>query len=149
MEIYKETTSQNEKFKKLLLDTFSKTKIEEGKILQGKITKVTAKQAFILIPGLKCEAMLDLQEIKTTYPNMDIKENEMIEVYLEKIEDARTGECIVSSSKAAKIKGFWALEKAFESNEVIRGKFVSKIKGGLIGSHSDTGALFFRTWVTG
>ena len=52
MEIYKETTSQNEKFKKLLLDTFSKTKIEEGKILQGKITKVTAKQAFILIPGI-------------------------------------------------------------------------------------------------
>ena len=143
MEIYKETTSQNEKFKKLLLDTFSKTKIEEGKILQGKITKVTAKQAFILIPGLKCEAMLDLQEIKTTYPNKDIKENEMIEVYLEKIEDARTGECIVSSSKAAKIKGFWALEKACEANEVIKGKFVSKIKGGLIGAHSETGALFF------
>ena len=42
MEIYKDiSTGQNQEFKKLLLDNFSKTKIEEGKLLTGKITKIS------------------------------------------------------------------------------------------------------------
>ena len=41
MEIYKDiSTNQNQKFKKLLLDNFSKTKIEEGKLLIGSQTIV-------------------------------------------------------------------------------------------------------------
>ncbi len=43
MEVYKESSAQNDKFKKLLLNTFSKSRIEEGKILNGKISKVTDK----------------------------------------------------------------------------------------------------------
>ena len=144
MEVYKDiSNNKNEQFRKLLLDTFSKTKIEEGKILEGKITKITNKHIFVLIPGLKSEGMLEMSDIKSTYPNKEIKENQKLEVYLEKIEDARSGEVVISASKAAKIKGFWALEKACANNETIKGKFVSKIKGGLIGSHIDTGALFF------
>ena len=44
MDIYKDiSNSQNQAFKKLLIDNFSKTKIEEGKILTGSISKVTEK----------------------------------------------------------------------------------------------------------
>ena len=143
MEVYKESSAQNDKFKKLLLNTFSKSRIEEGKILNGKISKITDKHCYILIEGLKSEALLDISELKATYPNIILKENNTVEVYLEKIEDPRTGECIVSASKAARIKGFWTLQKAFETNETIKGKLVGKIKGGAIGSHTETGALFF------
>ena len=144
MEIYKDiSNTQNKKFQELLNDKFSKIKIEEGKILTGKISKISEKHVYLLIDGMKSEAIIDLAEIKTTYPGKEIKENQKLDVFLEKIEDPRTGEVIVSASKAQKIKGFYTLEKAFEAGEIIKGKFVSKIKGGLIGAHIDTGTLFF------
>ena len=44
MEIYKNIEdNKNKEFEKLLVDNFSKTKIEEGKILTGTITKITEK----------------------------------------------------------------------------------------------------------
>ena len=70
MEVYKESSAQNDKFEKLLLNTFSKSRIEEGKILNGKISKITDKHCYILIEGLKSEALLDISELKATYPNI-------------------------------------------------------------------------------
>ncbi len=66
MEIYKDiSSSQNQEFKKLLIDNFSKTKIEEGKLLTGKITKITEKHVYILIDGMKSEAIIDISEAKS------------------------------------------------------------------------------------
>ena len=65
MEIYKDISStQNQKFKKLLIDNFSKTKIEEGKLLTGKITKISEKHVYLLIDGMKSEALIDISEVK-------------------------------------------------------------------------------------
>ena len=42
MEIYKDLSNANSKeFEKLLNSKFSKTKIEEGKIIDGKVNKIT------------------------------------------------------------------------------------------------------------
>ena len=50
MEIYKNIEdNKNKEFEKLLVDNFSKTKIEEGKILTGTITKITEKFVYIFI----------------------------------------------------------------------------------------------------
>ena len=46
------STNQNQKFKKLLLDNFSKTKIEEGKLLTGTVSKITEKHVYLLIYGM-------------------------------------------------------------------------------------------------
>ena len=68
MEIYKDiSNSQNQEFKKLLIDNFSKTKIEEGKLLTGKITKISEKHVYLLIDGMKSEALIDINEAKTVY----------------------------------------------------------------------------------
>ena len=143
MEIYKDiSSSQNQEFKKLLIDNFSKTKIEEGKLLTGKITKISEKHVYILIDGMKSEALIDISEVKSVYGTREIKENEAIEVYLEKIED-KNGEVIVSASRAQKIRGWYALEKAYEDNKNVKGKIVSKCKGGVIVEHLDTKSLMF------
>ncbi len=48
MEIYKDLkTQKNQDFEKLLNSQLSKNKIEEGKIIDGKITKITEKYVFI------------------------------------------------------------------------------------------------------
>ena len=143
MEVYKDiSNNQNQEFKKLLIDNFSKTKIEEGKLLIGKITKISEKHVYLLIDGMKSEALIDINEIKSVYGNKDIKENDKLEVYLEKIED-RNGEVIVSASRAQKIRGWYVLEKAYEENKNVKGKIVSKCKGGVIVEHLDTKSLMF------
>ena len=143
MEVYKDiSNSQNEKFKKLLIDRFSKSKIEEGKLLTGIVTKITEKYVYLLIDGMKSEALIDFNEVKTTYPEKKLKENDKLEVYLEKIED-KNGEVIVSVSRAQKIRGWYILEKAYEKNENVKGKIISKCKGGVIVEHLDTKSLMF------
>ena len=143
MEIYKDiSNTQNQEFKKLLIDNFSKTKIEEGKLLTGKITKISEKHVYLLIDGMKSEALIDINEAKTIYGSNQLKENDKLEVYLEKIED-KNGEVIVSASRAQKIRGWYILEKAYEDNKNVKGKIVSKCKGGVIVEHSDTKSLMF------
>ncbi len=143
MEVYKDiSNSQNQEFKKLLIDNFSKTKIEEGKLLTGTITKITEKHVYLLIDGMKSEALIDIGEVKIIYANKEIKENDKLEVYLEKIED-KNGEVIVSASRAQKIRGWYTLEKAYEKNENVKGKIISKCKGGVIVEHLGTKSLMF------
>ena len=66
MEIFKElTTPASQEFEKLLNSQLSKVQIEEGKIIEGKITKITEKFVFLLVEGLKSEPVLDINELKS------------------------------------------------------------------------------------
>ena len=143
MEIYKDLTAPaNQEFEKLLNSQLSKNKVEEGKIINGKITKITEKFVFIFIPGLKSEPIIDINELKMMGLQDQLIEGREIPVLLEKIED-KNGEVLVSAIKAQKIKGWYELEKAYEENKSIIGKITSKCKGGVIVEHIDTGSLMF------
>ena len=143
MEIYKDLSSPASKeFEKLLNSQLSKNTIEEGKVIDGKINKITEKFVFLFVEGLKSEPVLDINELKSMGLSENIKVGETISVLLEKIED-KNGEVIVSASKALKIKGWDKLVEAYEKKEPIMGKIVSKCKGGCIVEHIDTGSLMF------
>jgi len=144
MEIYNSLDTQASKdFHKLLDNQLSKSKgIIEGKIIEGKVTKVTEKFIFLFIEGLKSEPVLDINELKTLGMIDKIKIGVKIPVLLERIED-KNGECIVSASKALKIKGWDQLVEAYEKNVPIMGKITSKCKGGVIVEHIETGSLMF------
>ena len=143
MEIYKDLNNPSSKeFQKLLNSQLSKVHIEEGKIIDGKINKITEKFVFLFVEGLKSEPVLDINELKTIGLSEKIKIGETIPVLLEKIED-KNGDVLVSASKAQKIKGWDKLVEAYEKNEPIMGKITSKCKGGCIVEHIDTGSLMF------
>ena len=143
MEIYKDLSSPGSKeFEELLNSQLSKTQIEEGKIIEGKINKITEKFVFLFVEGLKSEPVLDINELKSMGLVEKIKVGEKISVLLEKIED-KNGEVLVSASKAQKIKGWDKLVEAYEKNEPIVGKITSKCKGGCIVEHIETGSLMF------
>ena len=143
MEIYKDLSNPASKeFEKLLNSQLSKNTIEEGKIIEGKVNKITEKFVFLFVEGLKSEPVLDINELKSMGLSDNIKVGETISVLLEKIED-KNGEVIVSASKALKIKGWDKLVEAYEKKEPIMGKIVSKCKGGCIVEHLDTGSLMF------
>ena len=117
MEIYKELNNPlSKEFEQLLNNQLSRTTIEEGKIIEGKINKVTEKFVFLFVEGLKSEPILDINELKSMGLTDKIKIGETIPVLLEKIED-RNGEVLVSASKAQKIKGWDKLVEAYEKKE--------------------------------
>ena len=143
MEIYKDTSKpEAQEFSRLLDSQLSKVRIEEGKIIEGKINKITEKFVFLFVEGLKSEPVLDINELKSMGLSEKIKVGETISVLLEKIED-KNGEVLVSASKAQKIKGWDKLVEAFEKEETIMGRITSKCKGGAIVEHIDTGSLMF------
>ena len=143
MEIYKDLTHpDNQQFERLLNSQLSKVNIEEGKIIEGKVNKITEKYVFLHVEGLKSEPVLDINELKSMGLSENIKIGEKISVLLEKLED-KMGEVVVSASKAQKIKGWDKLVEAYEKKEPIMGKITSKCKGGCIVEHIDTGSLMF------
>ena len=144
MEIYNNLeTKASKEFKDLLKSQLSKTKdLAEGKIIEGKITKVTEKFVFLFIEGLKSEPVIDVNELKSMGLSDQIKLGSKISVLLERIED-KNGEVIVSASKALKIRGWDKLVEAYEKNTPIMGKITSKCKGGVIVEHIETGSLMF------
>ena len=144
MEIYNSLeTSASKEFEKLLNSQFSKSKnLAEGKIIDGKITKITEKFVFIEVIGLKSEPVIDINELKSMGMMDKIKVGEKISVLLERIED-KNGDVVVSASKALKIKGWDQLVEAYEKNQPIMGKITSKCKGGVIVEHIETGSLMF------
>ncbi len=143
MEIYKDLSNPASKeFQELLNSQLSKVKIEEGKIIEGKVNKITEKYVFLHVDGLKSEPVLDINELKSMGLSQKIKIGEIIPVLLERLED-KMGEVVVSASKAQKIKGWDILVEAYEKNEPIMGRITSKCKGGCIVEHIDTGSLMF------
>ena len=143
MEVYKDLSNpESKEFENLLNNQLSKINIEEGKIIEGKVNKITEKYVFLYIPNLKSEPVLDINELKSMGLSEKVKIGETIPVLLEKIED-RNGDVIVSASKAQKIKGWDKLVEAYEKKQPIMGKIISKCKGGCIVEHLDTGSLMF------
>tara|TARA_Y100000590_G_scaffold453988_1_gene600003 strand:+ start:60 stop:1796 length:1737 start_codon:yes stop_codon:yes gene_type:complete len=144
MEVFKDLNNNKAKeFEKLLSNQFSKSKnVSEGKIIEGKITKITDKYVFLFVDGLKSEPVIDVNELKSIGLSEKIKQGEKIQVFLEKIED-KNGDVIVSASKANKLKGWDKLVKAYENNEHIIGKITSKCKGGVVVEHIESGSLLF------
>ena len=62
--------------KELLNGQLSKTKnLAEGKIIEGKVTKITEKFIFLFIEGLKSEPVIDVNELKSIgiYGNCKIR----------------------------------------------------------------------------
>ena len=96
-EIYKDLSSPKSKeFEKLLNSEFAKSKIEEGKICEGTITKITNKLVFIDCGG-KSEGTLDINEIKLLKEEGSLVLGSKISVLVVKLEDKKGDLVIIPS----------------------------------------------------
>ena len=142
MEIYKDLNSSEQKEFANLLDTQSNLKIEEGKIFEATVTKISQKYCWVYLEGLKSEPAIDINEIKEIELFDKIKEGSKLKIVVENLE-SKSGDIIVSASKAKKIEGWETLLKKYENNELIKIKIKNKIKGGFVCEETDTKHLLF------
>jgi len=103
--------------------------LKEGGVVEG--TVVAIQQAGVVVDiGYKSEGLIPVGEFSSN-EIAALKVGERIQVYLEERED-NEGNLILSKEKAAKMKVWEVLEKSFEKGEVVEGKMVSKVKGGMM-----------------
>ena len=98
-----------------------------GAILKGKIIG-KAGDAFLVEVGLKSEGLLERDEFDS--PD-DVEIGDTVEVLLEELE-SESGVVAVSKRKADRIRGWERIIQSNKEGDVVSGKVMRKIKGGLL-----------------
>ena len=117
--------------KRELLDQQLATKntIAANKIISGTILKINDQHITVDI-GYKSEGQIPKEEFLNTGSSDDLKTGQVIEVFVEKLED-REGNVKISHEKAIKMKSWEKLQKLYDNKERVKGFIVGKAKAGL------------------
>ena len=120
----------NDEYSKLLDQQFeTKSTIAANKIISGTILKINDQHITVDI-GYKSEGQIPKEEFLNTGSSDDLKTGQVIEVFVEKLED-REGNVKVSHVKAIKMKSWEKLQKLYDNKERVKGFIVGKAKAGL------------------
>jgi len=112
-------------FEKMYTETLNE--ILEGEIVSGKILSINDKEVAVDI-GFKSEGTIPIEE----FENPDnLKVGEEIEVYLDSIEN-KDGQLVLSKEKANFTRVWEKIVHMYENDEIIEGKCVRRIKGGMV-----------------
>ncbi|MBD3170172.1 MAG: 30S ribosomal protein S1 [candidate division Zixibacteria bacterium] len=118
----------SEEFAKMLAE-YEETihDIKEGEVIQGKIVGRTRDDVIVDV-GFKSEGLIPMEE----FPEKEeIVKGLTIDVFLDAIED-QDGQLVLSKQKADFMKVWDKIKDAHDKNELVRGKLVRRIKGGIV-----------------
>jgi small subunit ribosomal protein S1 len=117
-----------EEFAKLLDESIGSGSLQEGSVVKGTVIAIEKDFAVIDV-GLKTEGRIALREFASPGRPPDIKVGDVVEVYLERVENA-LGEAVLSRDKARREESWGRLEAAFKNNEKVQGVIFNQVKGG-------------------
>jgi small subunit ribosomal protein S1 len=126
----KEEESLSSKDYENLLDQyqFNAKEIAPGKIIKGKVIKVTSDHALIDI-GFKSEGIIPMEDFTNIKDKNEIHPGDNIEAIVER-SDLKEGYLILSHKKAIAFKALNSLERAYNHQTWVMGKIIEKIKNG-------------------
>ncbi len=111
-----------------LLDQYN-TNIAEGEVVKGKVLQISRSEVVVDV-GYKSEGLIRIEEFQDEFGNLTVKVGDDVEVLLEKAED-KEGYLVLSREKAEKMKVWDQIEASYQSKEVVTGRVIERIKGGL------------------
>jgi small subunit ribosomal protein S1 len=103
--------------------------LSEGEIVSGKVINITDNEVVVDV-GYKSEGLIPIEEFKDYSGNLTVEVGDEVEVLLEKTEDLE-GHVLLSKHKAERRKVWARIEQSFKAGEVITGRVIDRIKGGL------------------
>lgn len=119
------TQEEFEELEKMYEGTLNK--ISEGEIIKGKVIQIRDDSIAVDI-GFKSEGLIP----KTEFTNPEeISVGDEIEVVLETVEDP-DGQLVLSRKRADYIRAWERVLEAYDKGEVLQGKCVRRIKGGIV-----------------
>jgi len=96
-------------------------------LLKGKVVSISGDYVIVDV-GLKSEGQISKEEFEDSG---GVSVGDTVEVVLEELEDAE-GNIVLSKRKADRIRGWETLVATKKENDVVEGKCLRKIKGGLL-----------------
>ena len=103
--------------------------LQEGELVKGEIVQINKE--FILVDiGYKSEGQIPIHEFIDSKGNLTARVGDKVDVLLERRED-ENGVILLSKDKAAKIKIWDDIKRVYEQDGTIKGKIISRIKGGM------------------
>jgi small subunit ribosomal protein S1 len=106
-------------------DTMSN--ISEGEIVRGTVLAIDDNGVVVDI-GFKSEGAIPLAEFSDP---SEVEIGQEIEVYLETVED-QEGQIVLSKQKADFMRVWDRIKEAYDSDQIVEGRLVRRIKGGIV-----------------
>ena len=103
--------------------------IKEQDVVNAKVNEV-GKDFVTIDFGYKSDCRIPLDEFQDFEGEIDVKAGDMVEVYVEALED-EDGVTQLSKRKAEKLRTWQKIGEIFEEGGLVRGMITARIKGGL------------------
>ncbi len=107
--------------------------IKSGDIVKGTVISITPAEVYVDL-GVKSDGAIPISELTDDpiqSPQDIVKVGEEIEVFVVRVNDVE-GTITLSKKKVDQLAGWRLLEKAYEDQEILDGKVVEILKGGVI-----------------
>ena len=112
-----------------LLDEYTHLAPAEGELLQGTVLKVTAKDVIVDF-GYKSEGLVPIEQFLGPAGELSVQAGDVVDVMIDHGEQPE-GYILLSHAKAARVRVWDNLEKAFADQLVLLGHVMGRVKGGL------------------
>ena len=103
--------------------------IKEGQVVKGRVIEIKDDSVVIDI-GHKSAGEIPKSEFTSENGIFSLKVGDVIDVFVDVFEDDE-GELVLSKDKADMLKAWDRISDAFEKDELVEGKIVGRVKGGL------------------
>lgn len=123
------TPSASGEIGNLLASMETLSAITPGEVVRGKVLKVTESEV-VVETGLKCEATVPRSEFLAEDGRLTVSPGDFVDLWVEHY-DEKEGTVTVSHRKAAHLKVWEEIERAFHEQKALRGRVVERTKGGL------------------
>ena len=101
----------------------------EGEVIRGKVIAVTGTSVIVDV-GFKSEGIIPLEQFLDEHGEVSVQVGDVVDVFLEQTEDSR-GHVVLSREKAERMKIWDEIERAYREGNVVKGRVIERIKGGL------------------
>jgi len=116
-------------FEELLEKNLSTVTMKPGSLITGIVIDILDAHVVVHV-GLKSEAVVQIQEFANDKGEIDLKEGDEVQLYLEAIEDGH-GNTRVSREKAIKKEVWKRIEDCLNGDVTINGLITGQVKGGM------------------
>jgi len=117
-----------ESFAELFEESIANTQLRSGAIIIGTVLEITNDNVIVNV-GLKSEGVVPRSQFLNFDGELEVKVGDQVEVAVKAVEDG-FGATRLSREDAKRAHAWQVLEKAFEANDLVRGRINGKVKGG-------------------
>lgn len=125
---------QNEETFAELFEQYASKTLNNGDIVDGTVVEVRNNEVIVDLGGFKYNGQLaadQLTDDPSLKPSDVVKEGDTIKVYVVGVNDGE-GKVVLSRKKLVAMESWNKIKAAYESGEVLEGKVIKAVKGGVI-----------------